>query len=278
MDIRALIFKRPFKIYYYDHQPKYKKLITLLRVRNEELILSDTLDHLSVFSDGIIAYDDASTDETFSILSSHPKVIAIIRNRVWEQDPMKRIILETSHRASLLELAQKYSPEWIFCADADERYLGDIGGFIHSSDSSEVDIVRVSLFDAYLTIEDCNEYKQGTPLVNFRRFFGPERRDIVMLWRNSLALIFDGLDAREPLYPSSKNVMTKFMCQHYGKSLSIRHWEDTCDYYMNHMPYDPYGKKWSARKGMAIHVRSDFDNSLYLWDQHLFNNAITIHP
>ncbi|MDX2317340.1 MAG: hypothetical protein QNK17_02885, partial [Hyphomicrobiaceae bacterium] len=39
-------------------------LVATTRVRNEALILPDTLDYLSGHVDAIIAYDDASTDET----------------------------------------------------------------------------------------------------------------------------------------------------------------------------------------------------------------------
>ena len=55
-------------------------LIGITRVRNEELILSDTLNFVSRHVDAIIAYDDASTDRTLELLGSHPKVALILAN------------------------------------------------------------------------------------------------------------------------------------------------------------------------------------------------------
>ena len=63
-------------------------------------------------------------------------------------------------------------------------------------------------------------------------------------------------------------------CQHYGKSLSVAHWEETCDYYIRHFPFETYGKKWTARKGQAIHTESDFNRPLYEWGEALFANAV----
>ena len=45
---------------------KYK-IIGLIRIRNESLILKDTLDHFSKFVDGIIIFDDHSFDNSVSI-------------------------------------------------------------------------------------------------------------------------------------------------------------------------------------------------------------------
>ena len=46
-------------------------LIGITRVRNEALILGDTLDFVGRHVDAIIAYDDASTDRTLELLHSH---------------------------------------------------------------------------------------------------------------------------------------------------------------------------------------------------------------
>ena len=43
-------------------------LIGITRVRNEALVISDTLDYVGKQVDAIIAYDDASTDRTLEIL------------------------------------------------------------------------------------------------------------------------------------------------------------------------------------------------------------------
>ena len=66
-------------------------LVGRTRVRNEELLLPDTLDYLSSQVDAIVAYDDASTNATVDILRAHPKVALIVANRSWEEDVAARI-------------------------------------------------------------------------------------------------------------------------------------------------------------------------------------------
>ena len=115
-------------------------------------------------------------------------------------------------------------------------------------------------------------YQADRELLGFRRFFGPERRDILMLWRNRLEVFFAKNHGREP--GGVEHVVTDLHCQHYGKSLSVEHWEETCEYYMRHFPFDTYGQKWRDRKGRAIHTQSDFMRPLYEWGDTLFANAV----
>ena len=81
-------------------------LVAMTRIRNEALILPDTLDYLGGQVDAIIAYDDASTDETVEILRAHPKVALIVANQAWEQDIDARKLAEGRHRGLLLEMAR----------------------------------------------------------------------------------------------------------------------------------------------------------------------------
>ena len=166
-------------------------LIGITRVRNEALILRDTLDYVGKHVDAIVAYDDASTDRTLEILGGHPKVALIVTNRSWEADIEARRIAEGRHRGLLLQTAREQLQfDWIFCFDADERVTGDLRGFIEGTHSSDYDGVRVQLFDAYMTPGDHAPYQADGELLGFRRFFGPERRDILMLWRNRSEVIF----------------------------------------------------------------------------------------
>jgi hypothetical protein len=160
----------------------------------------------------------------------------------------------------------------MFCFDPDERITGDLRGFLEGLDDEPCDAVRVRLFDAYMTPEDHAPYRQGAELLDFRRFYGPEERDILMLWRNRPEIGFAEGDGRTPR--GMVKVKTDLYCQHYGKSLSIEHWEETCDYYIRHFPYETYGKKWMERKGKAIHTESDFGRPLYEWGETLFANAV----
>jgi hypothetical protein len=248
-------------------------LIGITRVRNEALILGDTLDFVGRHVDAIIAYDDASADRTLELLRSHSKVALILANEVWETDVKARQTAEHRHRQLLLQCAREQLRfDWMFCFDADERIIGDLRGF--ASEPRACDGVSIQLFDAYLTPDDCAPYQPDQELLGFRRFYGPERRDILMLWRNRPEVFFAEGHEREP--GGIGRLRTDLYCQHYGKSLSVEHWEETCDYYINHFPFQTYGRKWLARKGQAIHIQSDFMRPLYEWGHELFANAVKI--
>lgn len=251
-------------------------LIGITRVRNESLILRDTLDYLSAHVDAVVAYDDASTDDTLNILQSHPKVVLVIENSSWDSDPGARLSAETRHRSLLLQVARsKLNFKWTLCFDADERVMGNLRTFIESESGGRCNGVRVRLFDAYMTPDDHSPFARGQALLGSRRFFGPERRDILMLWKNLPHVRFEGLDAREP--SGVDQVVTDFYCQHYGKAISVDQWEETCDYYVKNFPFETYGRKWFARKAHAIHTESDFSRPLFEWSNELFDNAVRIN-
>ncbi|GFO82525.1 MAG: hypothetical protein A49_21520 [Methyloceanibacter sp.] len=250
-------------------------LVAMTRMRNEALILPDTLEYLSGFADAIIAYDDASTDRTVEILRAHPKVALIVANREWEQDVDARKRAEARHRGLLLDMARAGLPhEWMFCFDPDERVVGDVRELVRSPRAEACNAIRVRLFDAYMTSEDQEPYTPEQELMHFRRYFGPERRDILMLWRNRPDVHFVDGAGRTPQVAGP--IATELHCQHYGKSLSEAHWEETCDYYIRHFPFETYGKKWQERKGKAVHAQSDFKRPLYEWGETLFANAVSI--
>jgi glycosyltransferase involved in cell wall biosynthesis len=250
-------------------------LVATTRLRNEALVLRDTLDYVGSQVDAIVAYDDASTDRTLEILRSHPKVALIVANGVWEADVKARRLAEGRHRGLLLQIARAQLPfDWMFCCDADERVIGDLRGFAAGPGAGNCDGVRVRLFDAYMTPDDHAPYRPDRALLGFRRYFGPEQRDILMLWRNRPAIHFAEHHAREP--GGIERTATDLYCQHYGKSLSVDHWEETCDYYIRHFPFETYGRKWLERKGRAIHTQSDFERPLYEWGDTLFANAVRI--
>jgi hypothetical protein len=207
------------------------------------------------------------------ILRAHPKVALVIANQAWEQDVAARKLAEGRHRGLLLEMARTELPhDWMLCFDPDERIPEDFASFLRQLGDDPCDAVRVRLFDAYMTPEDHAPYQASLPLLDFRKFYGPEERDILMFWRNSPAIVFAEGDGRTPR--GMTNVKIALHCQHYGKSLSVAHWEETCDYYIRHFPFETYGKKWLERKGQAIHTQSDFNRPLYEWGEKLFANAV----
>jgi hypothetical protein len=250
-------------------------LVAITRVRNEALILHDALDFVGRHADAILAYDDASTDATLDIFRGHPKVALIIANGAWETDVAARRTAEHRHRQLLLQTAREQLQfDWMFCFDPDERMTGDLRRFVNGPQGESCDGLSIRLFDAYMTPDDCAPYRPGRELLNFRKFYGPEQRDILMLWRNRPEVFFAEGHERQP--GGIERLRTGLYCQHYGKSLSVEHWEETCDYYIKHFPFETYGRKWLARKGQAIHTRSDFMRPLYAWGEELFANAVRI--
>ena len=253
---------------------KYKnnnlKVIGLTRIRNEELIINDTLRHMEKHVDGVIIFDDNSYDKTIHEVSKNKNVMEIIINKKWKKD---RIVEETANRDVLLKSSKKYNPVYLFYFDADERFEGKIKEFLYKNLNSEFDSIKIRLFDAYITENDKNPVTNMTSLYNFRKYFGPEYRDIIMIWKNLDHICFEGTDAREPVGYNS--YLQKFRCQHYGKSLSIEQWEETCEYYYQNFP-EPYKTKWKSRKGKAIHEASDFGRNLLEWTELTGENILRL--
>jgi glycosyltransferase involved in cell wall biosynthesis len=230
------------------------KITGLTRIRNEEIIIRDTLDHMGTFSDDIIVFDDASEDDTLKIIRNNANVSAILSNRNWSSD---RPLAETENRRQLLEFAQKYSPDtdWFIYMDADERIEFDWQ--ILNNLPKEITGIRMKLFDYYITKEDVDLYYTE------RRFIGPEYRNILMAFRNIPGLKYVKKDQRSPIVPG-KIIISGYV-KHYGKAVSVKQWEDTCDYYVQNFP--AYAEKWKLRKGKAIHNLSDFGRPLITWEE-----------
>lgn len=267
--------KDPLKPYRKNYQTKiiHKKqprqdvnIIGLIREKNESLILNDTLSGLEKIVDGFIVLDDNSDDSSIEIAKKHPKCLAIIRNL--KTVTGDRSMEESIHRELLLKLANSYNPKWIFYQDADERVENPSivrKYMLDNIDNPIIEAISLSFFDAYMTTNDSKPYQNG-PLFNFRKLFGPERRDIVMAWKPHPEITFmTRPDLRVPDNINSTKIITKFYVQHYGKAISTDQWEETCDYYVKHFPQ--YAKKWQARKGKSIHNnKSDFDRPLDTWE------------
>lgn len=231
-----------------------------MRVRDESLLLPDSLEHMASFVDGIVVFDDASSDDSVSIARAHPAVIEVIVNKHWRSHD--RPWEETANRRFLASRAARYSPEWFFYADADERFDGDPRAVLTALTSTTVVGVRVDLFDAYMTPTDHEPFVQGRKLMDFRVSFGVERRRILMAWKRESGADYRRSDSREP-DGLVGDVAGGISCQHYGKSLSVEQWEETCRYYIDNFP--GYADKWRARLGGGIHTVSDFGTPLRPW-------------
>lgn len=229
------------------------KVIGITRVRNESHIIMECLDNAARFCDAIVVLDDASTDNTLELVLSHPMVIQVIENKIWETDRNARLQLEGLQRSQAYNVALEFLPDWIYVFDADE--FADFEG-IDLSDET-VDAYKMRLYDYYITKEDAHlSWKERTKI-------GVEYRDITMLFRTKEKVRFS---TRVPQLPPNYRVKTSGSVKHYGKAISIEEWEETCKYYVNHLAEPGISEKWAARVGKAIHTVSDFGNPLISWE------------
>jgi len=231
------------------------KIIGLTRIRNESLIISDTLDHLSEFCDDIYVYDDASTDNTVEICKTKEKVRKVLENKTWSTED--RPMAETHDRKKLLEYARQNAnkDDWFVYIDADERIEFDW----ELLKKANFNAVKMRLFDFYITKEDVDKnYKD-------RKWLGPEYREIIIAFKNSNELNYSRPVQREVTLPKKSKAFKSGYVKHYGKAISVEEWESTCDYYGKY--FKEYSKKWLKRKGKAIHAVSDYGRELIQWHE-----------
>lgn len=215
---------------------KEKPLVGLLRFRNEALILQDTLDHMAKFCDFIYVFDDASSDKSRDICKKHKAITDILHNDTWDSNQSR---VQGRQRGQLLEYAKWRHKEANFIyMDADERIHFDFKAW----DGLSAVIMR--LFDARMTDEDQEPYKQGQKLKGFRKYFDPTVREIPFIFNNNA--FYTGVACER--YPKivGQPVIISGIVEHYGKALSKQHWQDTCAYYAKYLP--EYSKKWEERK------------------------------
>ena len=224
-------------------------IVGISKVRNEMEIIEDTVEHFLGICDRLVIYDDCSSDGTPDFLEKFDRV-DVIRGDSLDRD---RLRAEYVNRQRALEGAQEYSPEWILCFDADERVE------MPETPLDDFDGVKMKLFDFYITPEDVDlRYTE-------RRWLGPEYRSILMMFRNLPGLKYGYRDQREMFLPAGARILQDGYVRHYGKAVSVEEWESTCDYYSG-WP-EPYRSKWMARKGKAVHTKSDFGADLITWDE-----------
>ena len=245
--------------------PYNMKVVGLLRVRNEELIIRETLDCLSRLVDEIYVFDDASTDQTPSICRNHPKVVKIVRDNKWKiregYNPQGEQLQQ------LFEVARKESfPDWFINQEADERFDEDfIADYPKLLKQTKYDAIVFQLYDFYITKEDYNKSYNGD-LSRLRKYCGIEYRNTLRMFRNIAGIDFPKGDFTEP-GPFERNsvLFSQYKIRHYGKAISIEEFERKVSFYVKYFP--KYGDKWEKRRGKAIHETSDFGTKLVTWEQ-----------
>ena len=233
------------------------KIIWLTRIRNEENIIENTLDHMATFCTWwVYIYDDFSTDSTWEIIEKHHIVKKVIKWKKWDNNREKA---EFENRQELLLLAKRYANnnDWFIYMDADERVEFNWSSL--ENINKNIIWIRMRLFDFYITKFDIDQN------FNKRKYIGPEYRDILMLFKNTNSLKYHNPDQRE-VYIWHKWIVSRlWYVKHYWKAISIKQWEETCEYYSTQFP--KYAKKWENRKWKAVHTISDFWFPLITWKE-----------
>jgi glycosyltransferase involved in cell wall biosynthesis len=89
-------------------------IIAICRVYNGGKYLKKYLDQMSRLADKILILDDGSTDNSFSICKTYPKV---------EIEHISHTAHEGLMSNYLYNWAGKYNPNWIICLDVDEVFV-----------------------------------------------------------------------------------------------------------------------------------------------------------
>ncbi len=123
------------------------RLIVLLQAKNEERYLPGWLRNIEAAVDGIIALDDGSTDRTADLLSAHPKLLELIRNKPgleWD---------ERANQTALVQAGRKHGADWLLCLDADERmeqtFIRRAREILHQADADGVQALQFHLRDLW---------------------------------------------------------------------------------------------------------------------------------
>lgn len=90
------------------------KLLSYVFTKNDEKVIGKCLERLSESSDGIIVVEDGSTDQTYEIVKSFPKVIQILRNPQYQMWNTFRDINK------ILGIVKEINPEWLMGVDSDD--------------------------------------------------------------------------------------------------------------------------------------------------------------
>jgi GT2 family glycosyltransferase/glycosyltransferase involved in cell wall biosynthesis/protein-L-isoaspartate O-methyltransferase len=92
---------------------KHPVIFAMMNIRNEDRWLRDVLDSSAAICDGIIVYDDGSTDKTPEICMVHPAVMAYQRREETQTDKAR-------DKNRMWQMALDYKFDWMLAIDGDE--------------------------------------------------------------------------------------------------------------------------------------------------------------
>lgn len=92
---------------------KHPVIYAMMNIRNEDRWLRAVLDNAARVCDGVIVYDDGSTDKTPDICKAHPAVVAYQRGEESETDKAR-------DKNRMHAMARELKADWMLCIDGDE--------------------------------------------------------------------------------------------------------------------------------------------------------------
>src|SRR3712207_6444397 len=98
--------------------PRTMRLLAAVAVHNEMRWLPGFVENVAPRTDGIVAFDDASTDGSGEFLAEHPGVLEVVRSDAPHPDERDRFRI-------LLDVLARHEPGWVIGLDADERLERD---------------------------------------------------------------------------------------------------------------------------------------------------------
>lgn len=89
------------------------KLVCMLRVKDGILFVNKWLNNIDKLVDEIVVVDNGSSDGTYEILKSHPKVVDIVRTQGFD---------EGRDKVLAYQMARERKPDWCLWLDIDEIF------------------------------------------------------------------------------------------------------------------------------------------------------------
>lgn len=115
--IARLVKERGFALHHAGDCDRKRKLVVLAQTYNEERFIGRYLEEAGKIADGIVLFDDGSTDRTVE-LAVHPKLFLVVRRE------KNKGFNDLENRNFLLSIAESLPSEWFLFLDADEVVEG----------------------------------------------------------------------------------------------------------------------------------------------------------
>jgi glycosyltransferase involved in cell wall biosynthesis len=135
------------------------KIFALIAFRDESKHLPGLLSHLRDYVDGFIGFDDCSTDNSFEIASTEPKMVGLFQRKI----PSSDHYFEVQNREAMLRAACRFGANWVLCCDADERFetrfLEQLRGLCMHPPATVIGLRLVALWEDLCTYRVGNAFK-----------------------------------------------------------------------------------------------------------------------